>query len=253
MAVIGMGKQVGADSAHESGFANFPALLPKMGAYILEHSNIIGGLAILESALEETAKLVGLPAERILEEEPKLLLESRDKMPQILADRLDVLIIGQAGKNISGNGMDPNVTGRYVISELCTDKTKRIGILELTEETHGNFNGVGLSDMITRRLFEQCDLANTYPNAVTSTVLADVKLPLILESDRECFQLGIKTCNGIDRDRPRVAYIQDTLHLEYLLVSEALLPEIRGDSRTEILSEPFELAFDANGNMNKIL
>lgn len=253
MAVIGMGKQVGADAAHETGFRHFPTLLPEMGRYILAHSNIIGGLAIVENGLEQTAKLRGLDPQGILTEEPKLLEDARSYMPQILLDDLDVLIIGRAGKDVSGNGIDTNVTGRFSIPELSREKAKRIGVLELTEATHGNFNGIGHADLITKRLFDQCDLEATYPNAFTSTVLADVKIPFMVANDRECFQVAIKTCNGINRERPRVVYIQDTLHLEHILISEALREEAAGNPRLTILGGAAPILFDAEGNMQKAL
>lgn len=253
MAVIGMGKQVGADAAHETGFRNFPNLLPELGGFILEHSNIIGGVAILENGLEQTAELCALRKEEIMVEEPKLLLRAKENMPQILLDDIHVLIIGRAGKNISGNGIDPNVTGRFTIPELSREKAARIGILELTDETHGNFNGIGLADLITQRLFEQCDIDATYPNAFTSTVVTDVKIPFIVASDKECFQVALKTCNGIDKENPRVIYIQDTLHLEQILISEAMLPDALANPRLEILGGAKPLDFDLNGNMKKTL
>lgn len=253
MAVIGMGKQLGADAAHETGFRHFPRLLPELGGFILEHSNILGGLAIVENGLEQTAELCALYREEILAEEPGLLRRARANMPQILLDDLDVLIIGRAGKDISGNGIDPNVTGRFTIPELSREKAARIGILELTEETHGNFNGIGLADLITQRLFDQCDMNATYPNAFTSTVLSDVKIPFIVASDKECFQVALKTCNGIDKERPRVVYIQDTLHLEHILISEALLPDALANPGLEVLGPAAPLVFDAEGTMEKTL
>ena len=253
MAVIGMGKQVGADAAHETGFRHFPQLLPELGAFILKHSNIIGGLAIIENGLEQTAELCALHKDEIMEEEPKLLRRAKENMPQILLDDIHVLIIGRAGKDISGNGIDPNVTGRFTISELSREKAARIGILELTEETHGNFNGIGLADLITQRLFDQCDIAATYPNAFTSTVVTDVKIPFIVASDRECFQVALKTCNGIDKENPRVVYIQDTLHLEHILISEAMLPDALENPRLEVLRSAQPLVFDSSGNMEKTI
>lgn len=253
MAVIGMGKQVGADAAHETGFRHFPELLPELGEFILEHSNIIGGLAIIENGLEQTAELCALRKDEIMKEEPKLLRRAKENMPQILLDDLHVLIIGWAGKDISGNGIDPNVTGRFTIQELSCEKAARIGILELTEETHGNFNGIGLADLITQRLFDQCDIDATYPNAFTSTVVTDVKIPFIVASDKECFQVALKTCNGIDKETPRVVYIQDTLHLEHILVSEAMLPDVLANPRLEVLGPAESLVFDANGTMEKTL
>lgn len=253
MAVIGMGKQVGADSAHASGFRNFPKLLPEVGAFILQHSNILGGLAILENALEQTSRLCALGKQEIMEKEPELLREAKANMPNLLLESMDVLVIGRAGKDISGNGMDPNITGRFTIPELSCDKAARIAVLELSEATHGNFNGIGLADLITQRLYEQCDMDATYPNAFTSTVLSDVKLPFIVASDKECFQVAIKTCNGIDKARPRVVYIQDTLHLEYILVSEALLSQVESNPRLELLGPAEALCFDAQGNMQKDL
>ncbi len=249
MAVIGMGKQVGAEQAHATGFAHFPQLLPELGAYIFAHSNIIGGLAILENAKEQTAKLSALCYDEILEKEPALLAQSKQWMPQLPWDNLDALLIGQAGKDISGNGIDPNVTGRFTIPSLSQSKAKRIGILALSEETHGNFNGIGLADLITQALYEQCDFEVTYPNAFTSTVISDVKIPFLVANDKEAFQLALKTCNGLDWEKPRVVYIQDTLHLEVIWISEALWEEVKTQADIQTLSAPLPLCFDANGTL----
>ena len=172
-------------------------------------------------------------------------------MGKILFDNLDVLVVDRIGKDISGDGMDPNVTGRFA----CPDSagggihTRRIVALGLTEASHHNANGIGMADITTRRILEDTDLDATYPNAVTSTVLDVVKIPFVAENDRTAIRLGVRTCNGIDRENPRIVHIRDTMHLREIEISRALLEEAGNHPQVEILGEPAEWKFNEEGNL----
>lgn len=150
-----------------------------------------------------------------------------------------MLVVDRLGKDISGDGMDPNITGRYAVPYMQSDKKiQHIAVLDLTEETHGNCNGLGLADVTTRRVVEKIDVDCTYPNVVTSTVLCTPKIPLFTHTDRACIQIALKTCNYIDRVKPRIVHIRDTMRLEEIEISEGMLEEARANPMIEILDEP---------------
>ena len=165
-------------------------------------------------------------------------------------DECDVLIVDQIGKNFSGDGMDPNITGTF-----CTPyasggiKSQRVCVLDLSPETHGNGIGLGYASATTRRVFEQLDLASMYPNAITCTVLGGVRIPIIMESDREAIQVCVRTCNEIDKNNPRIVRIPNSLHIEHIWLSEAYLEEARANPNLTVECEPREFLFNEDGNL----
>jgi len=254
MSVIGMGKQHGAETVHESGFANMARILPKVARVQFDNNNILCGVGLIENAFDQTYRILGLTPDEIWEREPAYLLEAKARMGHILFGRADVLVVDRIGKDVSGDGMDPNVTGRFACPGTADDGSsgfaaQRIVALGLTEETHHNANGIGMADITTRRIVEDTDLDITYPNSITSTVLNVVMIPFVTECDRTAVQLGIRTCNGIDKRNPRVVRIQDTMHIGEILISEAMLDEARSNPNIEVLGSPEEWAFDQNGNL----
>ena len=250
MAVIGMGKQHGAESVHESGFQNMGRIMPQFARVVFDHTNILAGVGIIENAYDQTYKIAALDAQEIWEQEPALLQEANRMMGRLWIEKTDVLVVDRLGKNISGDGMDPNITGRYAVPYMKSDKKiQHIAVLDLTEETHGNCNGLGLADVTTRRVVEKIDVDCTYPNVVTSTVLCTPKIPLFTHTDRACIQIALKTCNYIDRANPRIVHIRDTMRLEEIEISEGMLEEARANPMIEILDEPREWPFDAEGNL----
>lgn len=248
MMAIGLGKQYGAEVCHEAGFKNMAKNVPLFGKAVIKHAPILFAVPTIENAYDETCKIVAVNADEIEEKEPELLKESASYMPRILVDSCDVLIVDEIGKNYSGDGMDPNITGTF-----CTPyatggiESQRVVVLDISEESHGNGIGLGFSDATTKRVFEKLDLASMYPNAITCTVLGGVRIPIIMESDKEAIQVCIKTCNEIDKENPRIVRIPNSLHLEYILLSESYLDEIRGIKNVEIVSEPKGLPFNDDG------
>ena len=250
MLVIGLGKQAGADSCHDAGFGALAERLPAYARVILDKAPVLFGIALLENAYDETCRIEALPADRILAEEPALLEEANTRMPRILFDPLDVLVVDRIGKNISGDGMDPNITGTFMTPFASGGiSANRVTVLDLTPETGGAALGMGMADTSTRRLFDKIDMEETYPNAITCTVLDFAKIPLILPNDREAIQCALRCAVGADRARPRIVRIADTLHVEHLLISEALMDEARANPSVEILGEPAYLPFDNSGNL----
>lgn len=250
MAVIGMGKQHGAEQVHQNGFSDLGRLLPMIGRVVMDHAPIIGGVGLVENAFDQTCRIRALTAEEIWTEEPGLLQYSKERLGRIYAQDLDVLVVDRIGKDCSGDGMDPNVTGRFAVPHIQGElKVQHIAVLDLTEETHGNCNGLGLADVTTKRLVDKIDVDATYPNVVTSTVLCTPRVPLFTHSDRACIQIALRTCNYIDRERPRIVRIRDTMHLREIWMSEAMLEEARQNPHLEVLSDPEPWAFDEAGNL----
>ena len=250
MSVIGLGKQHGAEHVHQDGFSDLGRLLPMIARVVFDKTHILGAVAVAENAFDQTCIVEGLLKEEIFEKEPDILRRSKERLGRIFFDDIDVLVVDRLGKDISGDGMDPNITGRFAVPYMESEKkVQHIAVLDLTEETHGNCNGLGLADVTTRRLVEKIDVDCTYPNVVTSTVLCTPKIPLFAHSDRACIQIALKTCNYIDRENPRIVHIKDTMRLEEIEISQAMLEEARANEHIQILGEPHDWPFDEEGNL----
>lgn len=250
MAVIGMGKQKGAEQVHQDGFREMGYDLPQIAKVIFENTNILGAIALGENAFDETCIIEGLLKEEVFDREPDILKRTKERLGKIYFDDIDVLVVDRIGKDISGDGMDPNITGRFAVPHVKGDRNvQHIAVLDLTEETHGNCNGLGLSDVTTARLVNKIDVDATFPNVVTSTVLCTPRIPLFTRSDEDCIKIALRTCNFIDRANPRIVHIEDTMRLEEIFISEAMLEEARNNPHVEILSEPEDWHFDEQGNL----
>lgn len=249
MMVIGLGKQRGAEIFHQDGPRYMAQNIPLFGKAVLAHANILFALAILENAYDETARLEAILPHEIESREPPLLEEAKRLMPQSYIQDVDLLVVDQVGKDISGDGMDPNITGRfcnpYVSGGMHATK---MAILDLSEASHGQMVGLGYGDTTTLRCFRKCDLEASYPNALTSTSFIPFRIPLILPSDREAIGACMKYL-GERADRPRVIRIHDTLHLSEIWISEGLLEEAAAHPNIEILSDPAYMPFDQAGNL----
>jgi hypothetical protein len=247
MITIGLGKQRGAEAAHAYSFKYMAEHVLEMAKVMIAKTPIIFGVGTIENAFDRPVKVVAIPAERLADEEPKLLLEAKALMPKILFDPLDVLVVDEIGKDISGDGMDPNITGRFATPYASGGvEAARTVVLGLTEKTHGNANGIGLADITTRRVFEETDWVKGYANALTSTVVGTVKLPMFLDTGELAVKAAIKTCNAFDLNRVRIVRIENTLHLRDIWISESLLPEAREREDIEVLSEAVDMDFSQN-------
>ncbi|MCL2381798.1 MAG: nickel-dependent lactate racemase [Treponema sp.] len=252
MMAIGLGKREGADVCHELGFGHMAHRVQLFGRAVAKHGPVLLGFGIMENAYCETCKFVGLKPHEIESEEPKLLKEAREHLPILYFKNTDVLVVDRIGKDISGTGMDPNVTGTGYCTPFVTEScisVLRTVVLDLTEDTHGNAFGIGAAHATTKRLFDKLDFDATYINAVTSRGLDQVKIPCVMDTDKEAIQLALRTCLGSDRENPRVIRVQDSLHTETIWISQAMLPEAKANKRIEVLGEPEEWPFDLNGNL----
>ena len=252
MVAIGLGKQEGAASCHAAGFGDMARRVPLLAELTIARTSLRFGLAVLENAYDQPYRVLAVGAERILPDEPALLEEAKAAMPRVPFDQLDVLAIDRIGKNVSGDGADPNITGRYPTPFAAGGPTvaKQV-VLSLTAETEGNANGIGTADFTTVRAVEQTDLGQTYPNGLTSTVVGPTALPMILPSDRLALAAAVLTCNAVGR-APRVLRVADTLALREFAVSESLLDEVANHPHLELLSPAEPLPFDAEGNLRDL-
>ncbi|MCP3771833.1 DUF362 domain-containing protein [Paenibacillus sp. MZ04-78.2] len=250
MISIGLGKQKGAEACHQLGFKYMAENVPAMARIMLEKLPILFGVALVENAYDETCIVEVLPAAQVEEREIALLEIAKARLPKILFDQIDVLVIDYIGKNISGDGMDPNITGRYPTpyAHGGPDVSKMV-VLDTTPETKGNANGVGTADFTTQRLVDKMDLAATYANGLTSTVCAPTKIATTLENDLYAIKAAVKTCNILDYTQCRLVRIRDTLHLGEIEISVNLLEEAKLHPDIEILTEPYDLPFNSEGNL----
>ncbi|MEM2673977.1 MAG: lactate racemase domain-containing protein [Candidatus Bathyarchaeia archaeon] len=257
MMVVGLGKQKGAEIIHRYQLEGYHKLIPEAARLIMRKVPIVMGVAIVENARHEIAVLRALKPEEIEEEEAKLLELSKDLMARIPFREIDVLIVDEMGKDISGVGMDTNVIGRFWASpEECeprAPKIKRIVVLDLSEESHGNAVGIGLADITTKRLVSKINFDATFMNCLTSTWPETAKIPPFLPNDRDAILMAIRCCGPIDPFKAKIVRIKNTLELEYMWISESLYEFIKSDrdllGRIEILGEPEEMQFDILGNL----
>jgi hypothetical protein len=194
--------------------------------------------------------VVAIPAKDLEEGEAPLLEEAKRNLARLPFDEIDLLIIDEIGKNISGDGADPNVTGRYPTPYATGGPSvERMVFLDLTEETGGNANGMGAADVVTERLAAKVDRPPTYLNALTSTTPFPVKLPMVMPTDRMAIAAALLMCAGVSPPETRLVRIQNTLKLRRMWVSEALLRETEGDERLKVLEDPRPIRFDADGSV----
>ncbi|MDB5053530.1 MAG: hypothetical protein JWM44_1580 [Bacilli bacterium] len=250
MIAIGLGKQKGAEACHQLGFKYMAELVPTMARILIERLPIVFGVAVVENAYDETCLVEVLPIEEVEQREPQLLELAKARLPQILFPQIDVLVIDYIGKNISGDGMDPNVTGRYPTPYASGGPDiSKMAVLDLTPETKGNANGVGTADFTTRRLVDKMDQEATYANGLTSTVCAPTKIATTLDNQLHAIKAAIKTSNILDYHQCRLVRIRDTLHLGEIEISVSLLEEAKRHADIELLGQAFEWRFDVEGNL----
>ena len=252
MMAIGLGKQHGAENIHHQSPGIMHELVEEYGRAIMDNCPILGGIAIIENAYDETYLIQGLSPAEIITEEPKLRDKSYETIAHLLFDKCDVLVVDKIGKNFSGDGMDPNISGRFVQPKYCSGgiDAEKVVILDLSDETHGNAQGIGLAEVTTRRLFNKMKLEMTYPTGVTNTFLHLMKIPMIMDNDREALQLALCCCpDAEDPDNMKMIRIPNTAHIDVIEISEGMLPLAKANPNIEILSDPYPLAFDENGNL----
>ena len=252
MLAVGMGRDKGASMVHRLGWSSMVESIESIGGAVLKWLPVIGGLAIIENAHEETALLKGLPASEIPESETQLLELARSYMPFLPVGPADLCVLREMGKNYSGTGMDTNIIGRLRlqgIPEPPEPAIQFLAVLDLSEASHGNATGIGLADFTTERLVEKIDYEATYLNCLTSGGPIRAAVPMTLPNDEALFEAVWQALKPERFSEVRSLIAHNTLHLEELWVSEALLEEMKDREDVEVVGEPFPLEFDSGGSM----
>jgi hypothetical protein len=247
MSVIGLGKEKQASAIHRYGVYGLSALIPIIAKQIFSTGKILGGIALVENAYDDTMLINALKTDEFFEQEQVLLDIARKNMPSLPVNDIDVLIIDQMGKDISGVGIDPNIVGRIKIQgqkEPDKPNIKAILLLDLTDASHGNAIGIGLSDVITKKLYDKIDFSSTYSNAVTSSFLERAKIPIVAKNDKEAFEIALRSCGYLKKGEEKIIRIKDTLHLDQIYVSQPILDLIKGSEGIESIKENVKL-FDS--------
>jgi hypothetical protein len=258
MLVVGLGKHRGAANFHAAcARLGYEQVLRSLGRAALRSAPVLGAVAIVENQRHDTTRLAVLLPDEIEAREGELFVEARQLMPRLPFAEVDLLILDRIGKNISGAGMDPNITGRWVhgYSSLLKNHlqvvpfVRRLFVRDLTPQTHGNAIGIGLADFTTTRLVRAMDARKTFINSLTSLSLNSAKTPIHFDTDRETLAHALASLGRDDPRQARVVRLADTLSLETLEVSEALAEEVKRRDDLAAMTGPNELKFDAEDNL----
>lgn len=254
MMLIGLGKHRGASLYHRA-IVNytFDRIIRSVAQTVIERCRVLMGLAIIENPYDQTALVEAVPPERFAAREKELLLLARKWMPRLPFDEIDLLIVDELGKEISGAGMDTNVIGRKRYDHCAAPDEKpritRIYVRGLSEATHGNATGIGAAEYTHRRVIEQMDRHSTYINCMTGNHPSMAAVPIHFDTDRESLDAALSTVGLVAPEEARVVRIHDTLHLAEVLVSEAYRPELARRPDLELLEPPTEMVFDDGGDL----
>ncbi|MBI4553217.1 MAG: DUF2088 domain-containing protein [Candidatus Latescibacteria bacterium] len=251
MMAIGLGKQKGASFYHGAVFQyGFERMITSVARMVMTRCPVAFGVAIVETAYDQTAHVVAVPASELEQRERELFAEAKRLMPKLPFDDLDVLIVDEMGKNISGTGMDTNIIGRRMQNfepEPASPRVLRIIVRDLTPESEGNAVGIGLADFTTKRLVDQINHRFTYINSITGMGPQKARIPVFFETDREVIEAALSTIGMTKPADSRLVRIKNTLHVGEVDVSESLLAEVAGRDDLEIVGAPRPLAFNEAG------
>jgi hypothetical protein len=249
MLAVGLGKHKGAAIIHSYRIESFSKIIPEVGLKVLEKAPIALGIALLENNYSKLSEIVAIDPENFLEVEKKLLKKEKLLMPKLPLSEIDILLVNEIGKDISGAGMDPNIIGRSKSIEKNIGRNIHIIIpLDLTERTHGNAGSIGLSDLITKRLFEKIDFNVLYTNLLTFNGYIDGKIPIVLKNDEYAIKVAMKILNK-NCENVKMVRIQNTLNIIEMEVSKALLGGVKNNKKINIVGEARRLKTDKKGNL----
>ena len=253
MMAIGMGKQKGAEYYHKAALQyTFPKIIVDAGRVVLQKAPVLCGLGIVENGYDETAKIEALKPEELERKEKRLLALAKKMMPKLPFDEIDLLIVDEMGKNISGTGIDPNVTGRNRdLIGVFPHPThiKRLFVRDLTADSNGNATGIGLADLTTKRLVDKINYQATYMNCITGISLEKAAVPMHFETDQEAIQVALGSIGLTPPEKSKIVRIKNTLQVDEVEVSERYKEELHQRSDLEILDSPKPMSFDGRGNL----
>lgn len=248
--VIGMGNHKGATNIHYRGSQGLKSLIPEAARLILQKAPIVFGLATVENAYDLPCRIRAMLPETLEEEEKALLKVAKEKLPTFPLDDIDLLVVEEIGKNISGTGMDTNIIGRigiWGVKEPEKPRINKIVALGLSEKTEGNAVGIGLADVVTERMVEEADFSTTYTNVIAGNCFQRGFRPLVALNDQQAITLGINYSRGWDPATARVVKIKNTLLLDKIEVSQAVWELIREQGSLELLRGPYAWKFNEEG------
>lgn len=249
MMTIGLGKQYGAQNYHKTGFRPMPGIIAEVGEYVLKHENILFGVAQIDNGFGHVRRVACMDASEIMDQEPLCLQEAKECMAGFFWKQCDVCVFQQMGKDISGCGIDPNVTGRFNTPYFGNDvRIEKLGVLDLTEKSHGNAAGIGVSDVISRRLYDKIDFEPMYVNCLTNTIFRTAFVPFVMDTDKLVFQALIRGAHVLHEKDMRLCIARDTHDLERIYITENMLDEACAKG-CKIIGEPMEIPFDGCGNL----
>jgi len=252
MLVVGLGKHMGANTIHRQGIWTFSDLIPKAGATLLAKLPVLFAVGVVENAYDQPAEVNVVAKEAIIAGAAAMLRRAKHVMGRLLPPKIDVLIIDEVGKDFNGASLDPNVTGRPAsgLPGFEAPAIQRIVVRALSRLTHGNAIGIGVADIVTRRCAEAIDLSATYTNGITAAISGGVKLPMILNNDREALVVAARMTVGTTPETLRVVRIANTRDLSQIAVSEACLADMAGRDDFHVLGPTVPVTFDAEGYLD---
>ena len=257
MLAIGLGKHQGAIRYHRANKRyGYYRVLTGVAEVVRRRCSILLALGIVENGYDQTGMIEAMTSAELFDVEKRLLKVAKSWLARIPFDRGDLLLVDEMGKNVSGTGMDTNVIGRRAGAGepfAGAPRFSRIVVRDLTPESYGNAIGVGMADVVTRRLVDKIDTRPTYVNALTSTNLESVRIPVTVDSDREALETGISTSGASSGEDCRMVWIRNTLKLDRFVASEALLDEVERHRDLQVLEHLGELDFDGRGNLKNLL
>jgi hypothetical protein len=254
MMLIGLGKHAGAKIYHRAIMDySFAQIVRSVASVVLSKCNVVGGMGIVENGYDETAQLKAVGPEEFEDREKELLVNAKEWMPSLPFPEADVLILEEIGKNISGSGMDTNVVGRKYIDRRAADdeypKVRRIVVRGLTPETKGNAAGIGIAEFCHQRVIDETDYEITRINCLTGGHPGGAMFPVHYDTDRELLENALSTVGLVAPADAKVMRIRNTLEIAELECSAAYLKDAQAHERLEILSEPYDMPFDSNGDL----
>ena len=254
MMLIGLGKHRGASVYHRAIMENsFPEILADVAEVVLDRCRVIGGLAIVENARDETALIEAVLPEHFATREAALLKQAVAWLPSLPVSECHLLIVDRIGKDISGSGMDTNVVGRKFVDHMATPDDRvccrRILVRGLTKKTNGNACGIGLAEFATQHCANQVDPVKTRINCITGQHPEAGMIPIALPTDREAVETALETIGLTEPHNARVIQISDMLHLDVVRASEACLADIQDSDNATVAGELYEMPIDDNGGL----
>jgi hypothetical protein len=253
MMAIGMGKQRGAEYYHKAAIQyTFPKIIVDAGREVIKKASILCGIGIIENGYDETAIIKAIKPGEIEAKERELLVVAKEMMPRLPFNEIDLLIVDEMGKDISGTGIDPNVTGRNrdILGVFPTPvNVKRLFVRDLTPDSNGNATGIGLADLTTKRLVNKINYQPTYMNCITGISIEKAAVPMFFETDQECIKVALGSVGLTPPENSRIVRIKNTLHVDEVVVSSAYAEELKTRSDLQILEGPQPMIFDTQKNL----